>query len=263
MINEKQIQILIEATIEAGNRAKLLRSQGLIVEHKPDGSLVTNADKELDLFFHNIIRNKLQDNNIILSEEDIATGTNTLATDKAFWSIDPIDSTHSYVANKSSYTVNLALVNADNIPIFGLIHTPDNNTIWYGSLAYGAYKKVGDAPAKQIFTRKINPNGSVLISSDEQITPQALKDTLNIVEDLKMPSSVKFTYIAEGLADFYTRKQNKASDWDITSGHALIIAAGGKVIFQEPTANFKYGKPPYKAPYLLAIGDKDYDPSPR
>ncbi|UQY80845.1 Inositol monophosphatase family 7 [Candidatus Hepatincola sp. Av] len=261
MITEQQIQLLVEATIEAGTKAKQLRNQGLQVEHKADGSLVTNADKELDAFFHQVIRNKLQDSNIILSEEDVANGTNIVATNKPFWSIDPIDSTHSYVDNKSSYTVNLAFVDANNIPIFGIIHTPDNNTVWYGSLTYGAYKKVGNEPPKQIFTRKLKQEGAVLISSDEQVTPKALLQKLNIVEDLKMPSSVKFTYIAEGLADFYTRKQNKACDWDITPGHALIVAAGGKVVFQAPTTNFKYGKPPYLAPCLLAIGDKDYDPS--
>ncbi|MBZ0242158.1 MAG: 3'(2'),5'-bisphosphate nucleotidase CysQ, partial [Bacteroidales bacterium] len=42
-------------------------------------------------------------------------------------------------------------------------------------------------------------------------------------------SSLKLCMIAEGLADVYPRF-GITSEWDIAAGHAIVTAAGGKVV---------------------------------
>ncbi len=254
MLTLSEINKLVDCSIYAGNLAIKLRNEGLKIEIKEDGSKVTNADKEIDKIFIHFIRNELKNNDIIISEEDIDS-KNMLKISKSepFWSIDPIDSTNSYIEGKSFYSLNLAYIE-NGIPIFGLIHAPDNKTTWYGTIEYGAFKKIGDADPKRIYAREVPEEGAVLMSSELQIVPDSFKKQLNIIKEYKIPSSIKFTYIAEGIADYYTRNRNKACDWDISSGHALILAAGGKVIFTNKAENFKYGQPPYMAPALLARG---------
>ena len=62
MLTVDQINLLIKKVKEAGDIAILLQKQGLKVENKPDGSLVTNADKSLDKFLSQVIREELKNN---------------------------------------------------------------------------------------------------------------------------------------------------------------------------------------------------------
>ncbi|MDR2007395.1 MAG: hypothetical protein LBQ34_00270 [Alphaproteobacteria bacterium] len=254
MITLEEMQKLAECTKKAGILAIKLREAGLNIEIKSDGSKVTNADKELDVIFSNFIRNELNSKDLIISEEDVGAGNNPEAkNNESFWSIDPIDSTTSFIKGYPYWTLNIAYIE-NGVPTFGLIRAPQIDTIWYGSVGVGAFKQVGDNAPVKISVREIPTDGAVLMSSEEQLVPRHVREELRIIQEIKMPSSIKFTYIAEGIADYYTRKMNKACEWDISSGHGLILAAGGSVEFTDAEEKFQYGKPPYKAPALLARG---------
>ncbi|MDR0485016.1 MAG: hypothetical protein LBH40_07045 [Alphaproteobacteria bacterium] len=254
MISLEDMQKLVKCAKSAGIIAIKIRETGLNVELKPDGTKVTKADKELDLIFTNFIKNELNSKDLIISEEDVGIGNSPEAKDEeSFWSIDPIDSTTSFIKGYPYWTLNIAYIEK-GVPTFGLIHAPQIDTTWFGSVGVGAFKQIGDNTPVEISVRKIPQDGAVLMSSEEQLTPRELRKELRIVQEIKMPSSIKFTYIAEGIADYYTRKRNKACEWDISSGHGLILAAGGVVEFTNNEENFQYGKSPYLAPALLARG---------
>ena len=55
-----------------------------------------------------------------------------------------------------------------------------------------------------------------------------------------MDSSIKFCRIAEGAADIYPR-HGTTMEWDTAAGHAVLIAAGGRVTTPEGEP-FVYGK---------------------
>jgi 3'(2'), 5'-bisphosphate nucleotidase len=254
MISLQDIEKIVACTQKAGKRAKTLREAGLRIEIKNDGSKVTNADKELDTILTNFIKNELNNQDLIISEEDVGHGNSPEAhNNESFWSIDPIDATNAFIKGHPYWTVNIAYI-VNGSPIFGLIHAPDLNTTWYGSIEHKAFKKIDNNVPIPISVRTAPKEGAVLMSSEIQITSHELREKLNIIEEIKIPSSLKFTYIAEGKADYYTRKRNKACEWDISSGHGLILAAGGSFEFTDPTENFQYGKTPYMAPALLAKG---------
>lgn len=254
MLSLQHIEKLVEYTRVLGLRAKSLRSDGLKIEIKNDGSKVTNADKELDLMLIEFIRNELQNNDLIISEEDVGSGNTPMAkNNESYWSIDPIDGTNAFIKGHPYWTVNIAYIE-NGVPIFGLINAPDLDAVWYGSIEHGAFKKIADNAPVKISVRKVPKEGAILMSSELQITPCELREELNVIKEIKIPSSVKFTYIAEGKADYYTRKRNKACEWDISSGHGLILAAGGTFEFTDSSEAFKYGVPPYMAPALLAKG---------
>lgn len=256
MLKVDQINLLIKKVKEAGDIAILLQKQGLKVENKPDGSLVTNADKSLDKFLSQVIREELKNNDLIISEEDVAEGNSpTVEVGQSFWSIDPIDSTKSFINNNPFYCITIAYIE-NQVPTFGIIYAPATQELWYGVKDLGAFKIIGDGLPKQITTRKVPNGGAVLMSSEEQITRAEIIEKFHIVEEIKIPSAIKFCYIADGRADYYVRKRNKACDWDISAGHAIIESAGGVFNFLTPDENFQYGIPPYLAPCLMAKGDK-------
>jgi 3'(2'), 5'-bisphosphate nucleotidase len=254
MITLEDMHKLVDCSKKAGDIAINLRKKGLNIEIKNDGTKVTNADKELDVLFADFIKSSINSKDLIISEEDVGNGNLPESKNgESFWSIDPIDSTTSFIKGYPYWTLNIAYVE-NGMPSFGLIHAPQIDTIWFGSVGVGAFKQIGNNKPTAISARKVPIDGAILISSEEQLTPREVRDELRIIQEIKMPSSIKFTYIAEGLADYYVRRRTKAAEWDISSGHGLILAAGGFVEFTNAEENFQYGKPPYKAPALLARG---------
>ncbi|MGQ0836563.1 MAG: 3'(2'),5'-bisphosphate nucleotidase CysQ family protein, partial [Gammaproteobacteria bacterium] len=65
-------------------------------------------------------------------------------------------------------------------------------------------------------------------------------------------SSLKFCRVAEGEADLYPRA-SAISEWDTAAGHALVVAAGGKVLDARGVP-LRYGKPGFRSGPFVAAG---------
>ena len=65
-------------------------------------------------------------------------------------------------------------------------------------------------------------------------------------------SSLKLCLVAAGEADLYPRL-GRTMEWDIAAGHAVLLAAGGRVttLQGEP---LRYGKPGFENPHFVAEG---------
>ena len=82
---------------------------------------------------------------------------------------------------------------------------------------------------------------------------QAYLDGLRDAQSVPCGSSVKFCRLAEGAADLYPRFA-PTRDWDVAAGHAILAAAGGRVVTPDGAA-LTYGSPPLRIPAFLAAGD--------
>ena len=70
-----------------------------------------------------------------------------------------------------------------------------------------------------------------------------------------MKSSLKFCVIAAGEYDGYIAEQ-RACEWDIAAGHAILENAGGSVTDFDGNEIF-YGKENFKNPSLIIKRDKN------
>lgn len=249
---------MLEQTIKiikaAGNLVKdLQKKDTLSIEIKADKSIVTNADKESEnLIIEQILLNFGKDQ-CIISEESCALGTAPeVKNNQPFWLIDPIDSTASYANKLNDYCINIAYLE-NHLPVLGLIYAPNLNTLWYAEKNKGSFKQVGKDPATKICVRTIPKNATAVTSAKGHQLNETLTKKYNITKELIVASAIKFCYIAEGKADYYFRKKNRACDWDIVSGDLIVTEAGGEVIILDDN-NFKYGTAPYLAPSLIAKG---------
>jgi 3'(2'), 5'-bisphosphate nucleotidase len=68
----------------------------------------------------------------------------------------------------------------------------------------------------------------------------ALRARYGFARTAAMDSSIKLCRIAEGAADIYPR-HGTTMEWDIAAGHAVIVAAGGRVTSPDGDP-FVYGK---------------------
>ena len=71
----------------------------------------------------------------------------------------------------------------------------------------------------------------VVVGSRSHANPALIGhlDRMGPYELVSMGSSLKFCLVAEGRADFYPRL-GPTSEWDTAAAHAVVRAAGGKIV---------------------------------
>jgi 3'(2'), 5'-bisphosphate nucleotidase len=95
---------------------------------------------------------------------------------------------------------------------------------------------------QQITVRKPRDAGATVLASrsHRDAATDAYLAKIDVAELIGAGSSLKFCTIAEGRADLYPRF-GRTMEWDTAAGHAVLAAAGGKVLGADGT-KFRYGK---------------------
>lgn len=235
-MNDKDLEQLcaqiIPAAYAAGDIIESLVEQGVKVLRKMDGSPVTAADQLAETE----ILKRLAALNIgfpIVGEELVAKGDDPdLDPDKPYWLVDALDGTKEFIKGTGEYTVNIGLI-VKRKPVLGVVYVPAQGVLYYGYGQGNAYKvlKKGEQPQK-IQTRVIPQQGITVAASrshGSQEKVEAYLDGIKVNDFINSGSSLKFCMIAEGLADVYPRF-GPTCEWDTAAAHAILIAAGGRVI---------------------------------
>ncbi|MSP81807.1 MAG: histidinol phosphate phosphatase [Alphaproteobacteria bacterium] len=103
----------------------------IAIEIKPDGSLVTAADKETEIILRDLIEQAYPDHGIG-GEEFPHTRTDA----EFLWALDPIDGTQDYVAGKPVFGALIALVRGGR-PVLGVIEQAIVGDRWVGADGHG------------------------------------------------------------------------------------------------------------------------------
>jgi 3'(2'), 5'-bisphosphate nucleotidase len=223
---------LTELVLRAGEAILAVNRCVMTIEGKADGSPVTEADLAADRIIANGLRD-LAPKIPVLSEERVNAASPPYRG--SFFLIDPLDGTKEFVAGRSEFTVNLALVTRGT-PLLGIVGAPALGLIWRGLVGRGAERvRVEDSrlgPAEPIRTRAMPGHGEPWVAAVSRShgdrasqafiarRPHALREPLG--------SAIKFGRLAEGSVDLYPRLA-PTSEWDVAAGHAVVTAAGGRV----------------------------------
>lgn len=252
---------LTELVARAGAAILSVDRARMRVDGKSDGSPVTEADLASDRIIHDRLAHLAPDI-AVLSEERAASSPPLVPG--SFFLIDPLDGTREFVAGRSEFTVNLALV-ANGTPILGIIGAPALGVIWRGVVGGAAERlpvggeKIG--PAQAIRTRRLpappQPWIAAVSRSHGDIRTEAFIDARPGAVRERLGSSVKFAKVAEGAVDIYPRLAS-TYEWDVAAGHAIVTAAGGKVADgQGRSLRFGKGENGFLVPSFIAWGDPD------
>jgi 3'(2'), 5'-bisphosphate nucleotidase len=223
---------MVAAAAEAGARIHAMAAAGFVARSKADKSPVTDADEAAEKIIEERLGSLLPGTPMI-GEEAVAGGRKT-STSGMFFLVDPIDGTREFIAKRSEYTVNIALL-IDGTPALGVIYAPALSELYAGGVD-GAYRVAlppganpAEAEPQKIHVRPAPKNIVAAVSHShlDAATLAWLKKRA-ITETMKLGSSIKFVRVAEGKADVYPRLA-PVSEWDIAAGHAILMAAGGSV----------------------------------
>ncbi len=227
------------------------------VHIKADGSPVTAADEAAEAVICDGLA-RLEPVLPVISEER-AEHDRPNVTGTSYFLVDPLDGTKEFIAGRDEYTINIAVV-TDGTPILGVITAPALGLIWRGIAGRGAERieLAGDKIRQPlpIHTRK-RPAGelvAVVSRSHLEARTKAYLDRLPQVKLVSSGSSIKFCRLAEGAADLYPRLA-PTRDWDIAAGHAILEAAGGRVVAPDGSP-LAYGTADLLIPGFLAWGDR-------
>ncbi len=218
------------AALAGGDAIRPFVGRPVPADAKADGSPLTAAD----LAAHHAILAALAPAGLpVLSEESDAADLAGRAAWTRFWCVDPLDGTKEFVAGRTEFTVNVALVDG-GFPVLGVVHVPVS-AVTYGGSAGGAWIETpGEARRALSGTTNRDPSTVVVVASRSHAGPavdavlaRIRADGLD-VQTAAMGSSLKFCLVADGTADLYPRT-GPTNAWDTAAAQAVVEAAGGHV----------------------------------
>lgn len=257
------LQIAIQASLEAGKVIMQVYDTAFNVELKDDKSPLTEADKKAN----DVINSFLVPTGIpIISEENKQTDYSERKNWKTCWVVDPVDGTKEFIKRNGEFTVNIALV-TNGKPKLGVIYVPATKTIYVAdvmaNVTFKTVLKSHDTSVEEVINsaEKLQPkpenSDPVQVVGSRSHMSQETLDYIDVlkkegkeVEIVSKGSSLKFCLVAEGNADVYPRFA-PTMEWDTAAGQAVCNAVGVSVISEETKQPLLYNKQNLLNPWFL------------
>jgi len=256
--DDQLIEALLAAAVAAGRATLDIYRAGFTVTQKADQSPVTAADHASEkIILEQLAR--VAPAVPVIAEEAVAAGSIPQVREE-FFLVDPLDGTKEFIHRRGEFTVNIALIRR-GAPTLGVVYAPVSGALYAGNVAtLRAFRcsQPADAttpgPREPLHVRSVPAAGITAVVSRSHSTPEtdAYLSHYTVNDRVSIGSSLKFCLVAAGEADLYPRL-GPTMEWDTAAGHAVLAAAGGKVLAPggQPLA---YGKPDFRNSFFIASG---------
>ncbi len=233
---------------EAGRQILDLYQKKMVISHKPDASIVTEADTLAD----QIIRKGLQKHFtewMILSEESTDQFVAGVVSDYV-WVVDPLDGTKAYAKGIPGFSVMIGLLHHGK-PCLGVVYDPLNEYLYFAIKDQGAFIQKGNAEEHSLHVSKRDDlaHMPLIISTGfpenklallQEKLPGPLCPPINSV-------GIKVGVLVRQEGDIYMN-HHEVHYWDTCAPEIILHEAGGSLTDLE-------GKP---LVYELASPSKDH-----
>jgi len=221
-MSDPKIRKLLETIEEAGALLRTLwpgrpgaSAEGLGVQSKADGTLVSEADMRSNNLILGALR-ELFPEDAILSEET-APDVELLRRSKRTWVVDPLDGTSSFLHGRDDFSILVALSEL-HVPTLGIMHFPARGLTVVGRRGAGAL--CNGAPMR--VSRQVQAQaGRVYIRNFESKRPELACPM--------MDSGLALLKVANGELDGAIIRMTTHREWDLAAPMAVLLEAGGRV----------------------------------
>lgn len=259
--DDELIEALLATARVAGRATLEVYQTGFTVTQKADQSPVTAADHAAEkIILEDLAR--LAPGIPVVAEEAVAGGTIPQVREE-FFLVDPLDGTKEFIHRRGEFTVNIALIRR-GLPALGVVYAPVGGILYAGNVGAGRAFRCSQpadsahaGPRELLGVRAVPASGITAVVSRSHSTPEtdAYLSHYRIGNRVSIGSSLKFCLVAAGEADLYPRL-GPTMEWDTAAGHAVLAAAGGKVL-APGGAPLAYGKPGFRNSFFIASGTLD------
>ena len=216
---EEDDALLRRAAQDAGDLALTYFRQQILVNKKPDGSEVSEADLAVDAALK-LDLTTTRSGYGWLSEE--CEDDRKRLMSRRVWVIDPIDGTSSFLRHLPEWTVSAALVE-DSAPVAGVVYNPAKKEFFHAVRGGGAYLN-GD---RIHVSKKKTLDGAYIIASGGLFKKRIWKEPWPEVRSAWVNSvAYRIALVACGRADATISLSGK-SEWDIAAAQLILEEAGG------------------------------------
>ena len=214
-------------TLQAGAMIRESISEPRIIDIKSNPKdLVTEMDREVELFFANKIKNYYPDH-FLLGEEGF--GDDEIDQHQTIWIIDPIDGTMNFINQKQNFAISIGIY--DNaVGEIGFIYDVMNNNLYSAMRDGGAFKN--NRKLARLDSRKELHESIVCLNHywlmenkyvDHRVGQQIVRDARGT--RTYGSAALEFAYVAEGALDAYITMQ--LEPWDFAAGRIIVREVGG------------------------------------
>jgi 3'(2'), 5'-bisphosphate nucleotidase len=255
MDHERLVPVLRRLALEAGARIlEIYAATDFEVRAKADSSPVTEADEAADALIVAGLAEAFPGVPVVTEEQAASHAQRA----ERFLIVDPLDGTKEFVQRRGDFTVNIAYVE-NGAPVRGVVYAPARERMFYTLPDGSAVEEDGpfdpDRPGPLRRLRVSTPdNGALMVvasKSHRDAATDAYIARYAVADMRSAGSSLKFCLVASGEADLYPRL-GRTMEWDTAAGHAVLLAAGGRVVRFDDLEPLTYGKPGYANPFFIA-----------
>lgn len=233
MNNDKRQAIFSQAEqwiLEAGRIIRDRLERPIKVDSKVNANdLVTEVDKEIELFFASKIK-ETYPKDLLLAEEGY--GDEVTSLDGTVWIIDPIDGTTNFVHLKKHFAISVGIFH-DGIGEIGFIYDVMADNLYSAKRGEGAYKndvKLGSLRKDVMFQDALISVSHDLLIKSSKVNSEELRDIVLQVRGTRIigAAALDIVYVAEGLLEGYYSEG--LSPWDIAAGIIILKEVSGEVM---------------------------------
>lgn len=210
--------------------------EGLTIESKGHQDLVSNADREVELFVRAAIAAEYPDDGIVGEEHAAAAGSSGHV-----WIIDPIDGTANFVRGIPAWCVVIACA-AEGAAEVGVIHEPSTGETFWARRGEGAFLNGKSIKAAQGASLAEGSVGTGFSNRREARNIVPLIDALigqGGVFFRNASGALMLAYVAAGRLLAYCEEHMNA--WDCLAGLLIVEEAGGRVLVPDPATVVEEG----------------------
>ena len=222
-----ELSLLRELVIDAGREELLSRFQHTAFSYKQDGSLLTEAD----LNVQNRLQMALYDLHPeipLLGEEMSDQHQNTVIADgnSTFWCLDPLDGTSNFASSIPFFSISLALIeNAQ--PVIGIIYDPVRDECFVAEKGKGA--TLNDKPLDATITAHTELQRCTAIIDFKRLSADLATRLATNAPYASQRSfgsvALDWAWLAAGRGQIYLHGKQKL--WDYAAGWLILAEAGG------------------------------------
>ena len=223
----RNIYLIIAKQIveEAGRIIREARETNTFTfEFKSDDTPISNLDQQVQDYMTKRLKDSF--NIQVMGEENC----DDIDVSKAYWAIDPIDGTWSFITHENTSAINLSLIDNGKV-ILGIVYNPFTHEFFQTEKDAKSYIGMLTLPLRE------NPTVAVVNFKPEREHP--IVRTLNQLfkeDKVKKLTSIggSITYsmcmVAKGaFSNYIAYFESPANAWDLSAACLIIINSGGFV----------------------------------
>lgn len=185
------------------------KAEDLVVEAKPDLTLVSDADRDAEELIRGQLK-RTRPRDAVEGEEFDSTGRG-----QRRWIIDPIDGTHNFVRGVPVWATLIGLVDGDEV-VVGLVSAPALQRRWWASKGTGAWTGRSLSKASRISVSKVSS------IADASLSYSTIDSWAESGRDGAMLDLARDCWRSRGFGDFWSY---------------MLVAEGAVDIAAEPELN--------------------------